>query len=211
MRYTRTLRFHNDLQKSATLILTFDKLEEGAFKDYSPVVWKIVYFPSGKHSSSQVMYRNQLAFTTPQVEHDKVTTAGDFTPIELGQRTTIVEEDHAHKFTTPEDGSGTSLIVAENKTTKKIDIGVGFVLSEDNAITALVFRGVGPSNNVSAQFTPIARAYVATEYRQDDILKGPMKSTLLWEQNLEQLEEDTKLLLKDNPDGTYTLSQVPSS
>ncbi|KIJ25360.1 hypothetical protein M422DRAFT_255892 [Sphaerobolus stellatus SS14] len=132
MHYTRTLRFHADLRKSATFILTFDKLEEAAFQDYFPVV-----------------------------EHDKITTASDFTPIELGLRTAIIEENHAHKFTTPEDGDGPSMIVAENKTTKKIDIGVGFVLSEDNAITAFVWRSIGPNSKLSAQFTPIARAYVA--------------------------------------------------
>ncbi|KIJ48188.1 hypothetical protein M422DRAFT_247960 [Sphaerobolus stellatus SS14] len=175
---------------------------------FIPVTFLNVNQTPSAHGSGSVTYVNQLAFTTPQVENDKIVTASDFTPIDLGQRTTITKEaGPANKFTPPVPGTAPTSIVAVNETKEKIDIGVGFALSDSEAKTALVWSDVGVGLNVTAQFTPTLRAYITADYKEDEILRGAIQSPLLWEKNLAELHESTKLkVIQDPATGSYTIN-----
>jgi hypothetical protein len=64
-------------------------------------------------------------------------------------------------------------------------------------------------SNITAQFTPKLRAYVTSDYKETEILKGEIHSPLLWEKNLAELAETTTWnLTRDPATGRYTIAEA---
>jgi hypothetical protein len=65
------------------------------------------------------------------------------------------------------------------------------------------------NSDITAQFIPKLRAYVTSDYKETEILKGEIRSTLLWEKDLAPLTElSTWNLTWDSATDCYTIAQA---
>ncbi|KAF8839479.1 hypothetical protein BDN67DRAFT_1070015 [Paxillus ammoniavirescens] len=236
-KYTRTLKISSkDLGQEATLVLVFDKFDEavkGPYETVFPLVWIATEFGAkGVDQQSfaelltyydlflpclgwyniEVTYNSQLAFIKPGFEDGKFTYASTFIPIDINQKTTLSRKKEHYEFTKalPVDGSHDAPPKALNESGSAESIAVGFMSAEkhDDAIPVFLCKNVGHGSSFSAQITPVLRVYVASPYRQGQILKSPI-GTPVWEEDLSRLEEDTTWSLKYTEEsGVYTITQA---
>ncbi|GJJ06267.1 hypothetical protein Clacol_000458 [Clathrus columnatus] len=74
--------------------------------------------------------------------------------------------------------------------------------------TTLYFNGVGSGYNVTAQFTPFLRAYIISDYQENQILRGAIQSPSIWGRDLAELDTTTSLTLSYDPvSATYQLEE----
>ncbi|KAM6494587.1 hypothetical protein JOM56_009210 [Amanita muscaria] len=220
---TLNFRGGKSLTKKTNLILTFDKQSmEGMYKHYNPVAWKVTAFPPGVKPSSRAgggsfkaTYTADFAFTRAQISGDVVEAAGYSTHIDVQEETTLTITDPdppaTYAFSKPEHWTGAQpgQFQCHNKTGEYQDIGVGFYeKGHQDPVTGLVINGVPGNTAVPAEFTPKLSAYVASGYKQTQIIKAQIQSPLDWEKNLAQplhlfwrLEESSKgfELVEDDP------------
>ncbi|PPQ73472.1 hypothetical protein CVT26_010171 [Gymnopilus dilepis] len=202
----------NNLGVNATLLLTFDDtpLKNGRiYVDYYPVAWRVATFPAQGMYAMTVSYQNQLAFIKPQVSGDIVVSVSTWVPIDVAQTTdlqTLPETGYA--FTPPRNlPAGSRVIQAVNKTKSIQAIGIGF----DNGKsfpppTTLLFEGVGADSSVTAEFTPSLAAYVVSDYKQNEVLRGAIQSPVIWKQDIALLGQDSSFALTRDASGRYTLT-----
>ncbi|GJJ06264.1 hypothetical protein Clacol_000455 [Clathrus columnatus] len=100
-------------------------------------------------------------------------------------------------------------IQAWNKTTVNQSFGIGFNTGDSYPpATALYFNGVGSGYNVTAQFTPFLRAYIISDYQENQILRGAIQSPSIWGRDLTELDTNTSLTLSYDPlSATYRLEE----
>jgi len=69
------------------------------------------------------------------------------------------------------------------------------------------------NETLDIQFTPTLLIYVAHGYKANDVIKGDIKSPVLWKQDLADLVEDTTTLYLtyDNNAYEYVISEQPPS
>ncbi|KAF9237975.1 hypothetical protein BU15DRAFT_75585 [Melanogaster broomeanus] len=85
----------------------------------------------------------------------------------------------------------------------------GFTTSGSIPIPMLYFESVGSGATASAQFHPILRAYITSEYQESEILRSAVAWPVLWERNLPELDESSTWALSRNVStGEFTLIQV---
>ncbi|KIJ38564.1 hypothetical protein M422DRAFT_258676 [Sphaerobolus stellatus SS14] len=207
--FIRTLIINNQLDAPATLVFSFDdQLMKGIYVDYFPTVFRVIPFPAGDHNSGEISYQNQLVFTSPQIESGVVVRAATYEPIGLGERTVLTLKDGYLDFTPPEAGTE-GVIQALNQTEQRTDIGVGFLKDPRRPSTSLVWREVAHNANVTAEFTPKLRAYVTTDYQENEVLRGAIQTGAIWEENLAKLPSVTSWLFKqDTATGEYKLERM---
>lgn len=64
------------------------------------------------------------------------------------------------------------------------------------------------SYNVTAQFTPVLKAYIVTNYQQNQILRGAVQTPVIWQKDLATLDTNSSFTLSYNPaSGTYSITQ----
>lgn len=212
MSFTRTLTFRaNDLGKTSALVLTFDdNATPGIFKDVFPTAFKVSSFKAKGPYVFTVTYKADLGFTRAQVSGGTVEPASTYTPIQVGQETTLTKEGSppTYSFSDPNIiEPPTTQMIAMNGTNGLEDIGIGFFERPDREPTQmLVFKDVGTESRVQAEFTPILRAYVTSDYQQNALLKGQISTKPLFKEDLVMLREHTNWLLKYNPgSGKYEI------
>jgi len=215
-KYTRTLKISSkDLGQEATLVLVFDKFDDavkGPYETVFPLVWRATEFGAKGWYNIEVTYSSQLAFIKPGFEDGKFTYASTFIPIDMNQKTTLGRKKEHYEFTKalPVDGSHDAPPKVLNESGSAENIAVGFMSAEkhDDAIPVFLCKNVGHGSSFSTQFTPVLRVYVASPYRQGQILKSSI-GTPVWEEDLSKLEEDTTWSLKYTEEsGVYTLTQA---
>ncbi|EGO19015.1 hypothetical protein SERLADRAFT_418651 [Serpula lacrymans var. lacrymans S7.9] len=187
-----TIRTH-DLGHAATLLLTFDKDVEGIYKDYFPVVWHVVAFGAKGSYAMHATYTNQLTFLKPQVDSGSIIGAETYIDINYNQSTTLTEEEGVFYFS-------------------DLAIGIWPLCFKDSdgrdqlPTSALYFDSVRDKSNVTAQFIPILRAYITSDYKETDILRSPIKTKVIWEVNLAELKETTSWNLSINNTDEYKIT-----
>ncbi|KIJ44512.1 hypothetical protein M422DRAFT_252119 [Sphaerobolus stellatus SS14] len=207
--FTRTLVIYNKLEAPATLVFSFDdQLMQGIYSDYFPTVFRVIPFPAGDQHSGEVSYKNQLVFTSPQIENGVIVRAATYEPIGLGERTVLKLQDGIIDFTTPESGTA-GVIQALNQTNQRTDIGVGFLKDARRPSTVLVWRQVSNNANVTAEFTPKLSAYVTTDYQENEVLRGAIQTGAIWQENLAKLPLVSSWIFKeDAATGEYKLEPL---
>jgi len=71
-------------------------------------------------------------------------------------------------------------------------VGPGFIEKHGDAPkTTLVWRGVGHGQKLNAEFTPILRGYMGTDYKENSLIKGQVETDRLFEENLAGLDDHT--------------------
>ena len=75
--------------------------------------------------------------------------------------------------------------------------------------TALVWRGVGHAQKLNAEFTPILRGYIGTDYQENSLIKGQVETDRLFEQDLAALDDNTTWNITYEPStGVFSIDQV---
>ncbi|EGN93641.1 hypothetical protein SERLA73DRAFT_189372 [Serpula lacrymans var. lacrymans S7.3] len=189
-----------DLGVDVTLLLAFDKdLEGGIYKDYFPVVWRVTPFGAKGPFALRATYTSQLTFLKPQVANNNIIGAETYTDISYNESTTLTKSGGVFYFSPPTTGKE-NYMVALNDTGSPQDIAIGFKDGGDPwPKPALYFNNVGQNSNVTAQFTPILRAYITSDYQETDILRGAIQTKAIWEVNLAELRETTTWNLSREP------------
>ncbi|KAG2356354.1 hypothetical protein BDR07DRAFT_1339882 [Suillus spraguei] len=208
--FTRNLTFQsNDLGKEATIMLTFDADMKGLYEDFFPVVWKVSKFGQTGPYRAHATYTSQLAFSKPQVVDGNIIDAETSVKINVSEKTSLTEASEVYHFSSPESGIA-GVLQAVNNTGAIQDIAVGFMTPGDlMPKPALYFNGVGDGSHVTAQFTPVLRAYITSDYEETAIIRGAIDTPAIWSQDLAGLAESTTWTLKrDLATGRYTLVQA---
>jgi hypothetical protein len=208
--FIRNLTFQsNNLGKDATIMLALINGDlKGLYEDFFPIVWKVSTFGKEGAYRAQATYTNQLAFSKAQVVNGNLISAGTCVKINDSEKTTLTQANDVYHFSAPQAGTS-GILQAENKTGAVQDIAVGFMNKGDLMPTpALYFNDVGDGSSVKAQFTPILRVYVTSDYQETAILRGAIDTPAIWTQDLAALAESTTWTLKrDMATGHYSIVQ----
>ncbi|KAF9233336.1 hypothetical protein BU15DRAFT_80228 [Melanogaster broomeanus] len=203
-----------DLGQEATLVFVFDKFDQdlkGIYNTTHPLVWKVTEFGAHGWYSIEATYSSQLAFIKLGANDGNFTYATTFVPIEMNHQTTLSKNNDHYEFTKPVPlGAQDELPKAVNHCGSVENIAVGFMSAEKpgDAIPVLLHRHVGNGSHVKAQFSPVLRVHIASEYREGQILKREI-GTPIWEQDLSGLEDETTWRLRYiEQSGVYTITQT---
>ncbi|KAG2029945.1 hypothetical protein BDR03DRAFT_224608 [Suillus americanus] len=190
-----------DLGIDADLLLTFDDQPiAGLYKTYYPSAVAVKKFGANGTYRADIIYRSQLAFTKAVISHDVIRSASTEVPIDVGQSTIITLEDEVYRFSDPKTDSTVPKknIQCTNNAPFKGDIGVGFIVKQGDAPkTTLVWRGVEHGQKLNVEFIPRLRGYIDTcPHREDDLIKDPIMSERLFDEDLTTLEGHTTWVIK---------------
>ncbi|KAG0701096.1 hypothetical protein DFH29DRAFT_982833 [Suillus ampliporus] len=186
--FVRNMTFQiKDLGNKSTLLLIFDGKMEGLYKKFTP-----------------------LAFSKAQVVNGNIVDAATCVQIQPSEKTTLTEDNDVFQFSNPQKGVD-GYLQAWNKTG----------LTQDMAIRRWVCRlplsslpghsqyTTRDGSNVTAEFTPILRAYITSDYQETAVLQGAIETPVIWEQNLGAPTENTTWNLKRDPStGHYKITQA---
>lgn len=213
----RNLTFQsNDLGQETTILLVFDADVEGLYDTVYPVVWKVFTFPKTGSCKFEVTYTNDLAFAEADIEDGNlVQTFANF-KLKPGQQTTLTMEDDSDNlsFSPPLDGTNGHL-KAENRTGLTQDLAVGFFNPKTQQFfttkpdPALFFKEVEDGNDATAQWKPVLRVYLESDYQETEVLVDAIVSTAIWEQDLHRLFRNTTFNFEhDTLTGRCTLTKA---
>ncbi|KAG2125970.1 hypothetical protein DEU56DRAFT_823534 [Suillus clintonianus] len=208
--FVRNLTFQsNDLGKDVSLMLTFDKNMEGSlYRDVFPVVWKVSSFRKTGPYKAHATYTSQLAFSKPQLVDGNIVGAETCVKINDGEKTSLTESNNVFHFSPPQAVTS-GVVQAVNNTGDTQDIAVGFMNKGDLIPTpALFFSGVKDGRDVMAEFIPVLRAYITSDYPETAVLPEPVDTPAIWSQNLAALKESTTWTLKRDASGHYSIVQA---
>ncbi|KAG2125971.1 hypothetical protein DEU56DRAFT_823540 [Suillus clintonianus] len=194
--FVRNLTFQaNDLGKEVTLMLTFDGNMEGLYEDFFPVVWKVSTFGKTGPYRAHATYTSQLAFSKPQVVDGNIIDAETCVKINDSEKTSLTESNNVFHFSPPQAGTS-GILQAVNNTGAIQDIAVELTAHRDGS-------------HVTAEFTPVLRAYITSDYQETAILRGAIDTPAVWSQNLAGLKESTTwTLTRDLASGRYSIVQA---
>ncbi|KAG1782346.1 hypothetical protein EV702DRAFT_377156 [Suillus placidus] len=219
----RNLTFQsNDLGRETTILLAFDTEVEGLYDTVYPVVWKVFTFPKKGSRKFVVTYTNDLAFAEADItDENHVNTHATF-QLKPGQQTTLTLEDDSDSddlsFSPPVDGAHINgYLTAENKTGLVQDLAFGFftpsmmqqMLMHTRPAPVLFFKEVENGRNATAQWKPVLRVYLESDYRETEVLVNAINSAAIWEQDLHLLFRNTIFNLeRDTKTGRCTLTKT---
>ncbi|KAG2034038.1 hypothetical protein BDR03DRAFT_966049 [Suillus americanus] len=212
MAFVKRLTFEsNDLGIDVDLLLTFDDQPiADLYKKYYPSAFAVRKFGAEGTFRADVMYRSQLAFSKVVISHDVIQSASTEVPINVGQSTNLTQQDGVYHFSDPITDSTVPKknIQCTNNAPFKEDIGVGFIEKKGDAPkTTLVWRGVGHGQKLNAEFTPVLRGYIGTNYQENSLIKGQVETDRLFEENLAALDDHTTWVITyDPPTGVLSIN-----
>jgi len=135
--------------------------------------------------------------------------AATYTRISPGQKTILTRagDPAIYSFSVPQAFQPpTQQMIALNSADRKEIIGLGFFERPDREPAEMLVFDVGSGSSIQAEFTPILAAYVVSGYQQGSVLRGPIYSPVLFQENLSFLEPVTDWLVQFNPgSGVYTI------
>ncbi|KAG1722834.1 uncharacterized protein EDB91DRAFT_1255888 [Suillus paluster] len=115
--------------------------------------------------------------------------------LELSEKTTLTEDNNVFQFSNPQKGVDGFLQVWNNTgLTQDICMAQlpGFANRRElMPVLALYFNGVGDGSNATADFTPIPRVYITSDYQETAVLQSAIETPMIWEYNLGALAEIT--------------------
>lgn len=208
----RNLTFQSDgFGRETTILLVFDTDMEGLYDTIYPVVWKTFTFPKTGSRSYNVTYSDDLAFSEAKIGHDNLVRT--FSPLKLkpGQKTTLsLDDDDETRFSPPVNFATGDHLTAENETGFIQDLAVGFYGPSKSIMfnlsgpiltgpdPMLFFKEVENGSKATAQWKPVLRIYVESDYKETEVLVDAIKSTAILEQDLHQLFRNTVFNLERN-------------
>ncbi|RPD63482.1 hypothetical protein L227DRAFT_572628 [Lentinus tigrinus ALCF2SS1-6] len=158
-----------------------------------------------------------LAFSATQLGAGSLLTAGNYTPINPGQTTTLVIDNSTQPpvqyWTDPVNSHGTSAAKAVNGTGSPTNIGVGFITdlnkpAEDMHV-ALTWLNVGAGMAVAGNFTPVLSAYLTLDFQENQLITSDIMGVApVWQMNLLELQQDTTIIISKDQNGHYIASQL---
>ncbi|KAG8713367.1 hypothetical protein FRC09_018803 [Ceratobasidium sp. 395] len=205
---TKTLNFYSyNLQKDTSVVLMFQPpSNEKLFKDQFPVVWKVITFRARGHGKATVKYAARLAFGYAQTDADNLVDSGAWTEVRSGEMTSIQGDAGEKRFGGITKREGTKLLHPQTTTYMPIGFVKGDGIDQRFEPT-LVWSGVGAKSNITAQFTPVLRAYVTRDYQASQLLRGEIETDTIWEQNINELNDVTGWnFMEDDANGGFSIT-----
>ncbi|KAG2034046.1 hypothetical protein BDR03DRAFT_966062 [Suillus americanus] len=202
-----------DLGIDADLVLAFDDQPiAGIYKDYYPSAFAVRKFGAEGTYRADIIYCSQLAFTKVVISDDVIQSASTEVPIAVGQSVILTQADEIFRFSDPKTDSTVPKknIQCTNNAPFKEDIGVGFIEKEGDAPkTTLVWRGVGHGQKLNMEFIPRLRGYIDRDpYREDGLIKSPITSDLLFDEDLAALYKHTTWVITyDKNSGEFSIDE----
>jgi len=218
MVFSKTLKFKSvDLGSDVALMLTFDDLATNPklFTDCFPVCFKVIGFGASGENDASITYQSQLAFIKPQVDSNDIVSASIFGKIDPGQETELQISSkgppETFKFSTPVTASSkNNLIAVTNKIGQKCEMGVGFITKSGEPSISLLFQenSFGSDNVLSAQYTPVLRGYIRSDFQENQVIRAEIKTDALFKEDLNKLEDETHWLISRSPEGKYSIQKT---
>ncbi|KAF8427636.1 hypothetical protein L210DRAFT_3565096 [Boletus edulis BED1] len=211
MSHTKTLTFKADnLGTNATLLLIFDGASDGLYKDKFPVVWKLGRFAAAGSHLLNAAFTSQLAWLKPATDMDSIVGAPAYKVINYNQKTTLQQNGSGVlSFTPPETGTADSVTVV-NGTSNRQDVALGFLpKGAFSPIPVYYWNGLGSGQSIQTKFQPVLRVYIASDYKEGQIVRGEISSSVIFEQDLSALGDNTILNLSYNySTGMFSITQA---
>ncbi|KAG2138695.1 uncharacterized protein EDB93DRAFT_1106270 [Suillus bovinus] len=210
--FVKQLNFEsNDLGIDFDLLLTFDDQSiPNIYQDYYPSAFVVRKFGADGHYRSSISFSSQSAFTKVDLSSGVIQYVTGVA-MQPGQTTTLTEEGDAYHFSTPQTNPAVTNIQCINNAPSEEDIGFGSITVDWNtANTALVWLGVGQGQTVNVEeFKPILRGYICTDFKENTLIKSPIETDRLFEQNLAALEDNTTWNITYDPaTGVFSIDQA---
>ncbi|TFK85752.1 hypothetical protein K466DRAFT_587848 [Polyporus arcularius HHB13444] len=221
---TRNLTFRsNNLGENVTLMLCFTPPNEDLFINQFPVAWKVTGLAANGGSILEVTWTENLAYTATQRGQGSIVTAGSYTPIKVGQTTTLRLDNPSgvpiRAWTKPvpevpdQALAAKGIVRGRNETGGPAGIGLGFLTDAGTATegvnVALTWPNVGNTQTVAGKFTPVLSAYVALRYKQSQIIEGELQQeTPIWKKDLLGLQGDTTIVVSKKGDGSFVATEI---
>ncbi|KAG8712552.1 hypothetical protein FRC09_019738 [Ceratobasidium sp. 395] len=168
----KTLNFYSyNLQKDRSVVLFRPLATDKLFKNQFPVV------------RITVKYAARLAFGYAQTDADNLVDSGTWTEVRSGEMTGNQGDAGEKRFGGITKREGTKLLVCKSNSSGRADLSIGFVKGDgidQRFEPTLVWTGVGAKSNITAQFTPVLRAY---------LLLGKIETDEIWCQNINELDD----------------------
>ncbi|KAI0743060.1 hypothetical protein C8Q80DRAFT_951291 [Daedaleopsis nitida] len=216
--FVRNLTFKStNLGDNVSLMLCFTPPVQTLYKDQFPVAWKVTTLAARGRSVMNATYVSQLGFSASQVGEGSLVTAGNYTPIDVGESTTLQLDNTAnppvYHWTDPEPRKGLTSVQAVNGTGQYSGIGLGFITDLDGPNedfnSAIMYPQVGAGLAVTAEFTPVLSAYVALDYQETQMIRADIQSVApIWTKNLLSLGASTTIVITKNAMGGYEAQQI---
>ncbi|KAG8719078.1 hypothetical protein FRC08_003696 [Ceratobasidium sp. 394] len=209
---TKTLNFYSyNLMKDTSVVLVFQPPDSSKlYRDQFPVVWKVITFRARGHGKASVKYAARLAFGYAQTDADNLVDSAAWTEVRSGDMTSISGGPNEKRFGGITKREGTKLLVCKNNSSSRADLSIGFVKGDgidQRFEPTLMWQGVGAKSNVTAQFTPILRAFVTRDYQASQLLRGEIETDQIWEMNLNEIDDVTGWnFQEDDSNGGFSIT-----
>ncbi|KAG1865110.1 hypothetical protein C8R48DRAFT_706065 [Suillus tomentosus] len=224
----RNLTFQSEnLGRETTILLVFDTDMEGLYDTIYPVVWKAITFPARGSYSYDVTYTDNFAFSKADIGHDNLVRTFRHFELKPGQKTTLSLKDNNKTRFSPPVNAIKDYLTAENETGFLQDLAVGFynpskaIMAEPELLffkedgewkqlqnpskatmtrpdPMLFFKEVKDGGKATAQWKPVLRIYVESDYQETEVLVNAIKGTAILEQDLRRLFRNTVFNLERN-------------
>ncbi|KAG9096237.1 hypothetical protein FS749_008868 [Ceratobasidium sp. UAMH 11750] len=215
---TKTLNFHTyGLQKETFLMLMFEPPNTSRlYRDQFPVVWKLVKLTPNLrgHGKATVRYVNRLAFGYTETEDNDLVDPSAWVDVQSGDVAVITGDTDSQYFGEVSHRTNNDHIICKNRSSARVDLSLGFVAGDkvnERFQPTFFWPDVGSGSNVTAEFTPILKAYVTGEYQESQYLRGEVDTDAIWSQDLDELDDVTGWNFVEDPEtGVFTIEQAES-
>ncbi|KAG9084526.1 hypothetical protein FRC06_004048, partial [Ceratobasidium sp. 370] len=213
---TKILNFYGyNLERETSLMLMFEPPNTSQlYLDQFPVVWKLIKLtPKGRgHSKATVRYVDRLAFGYTETEDNNVVDPSAWVDVQIGDIALITGGPDGQYFGEVTHRTNNDHIVCKNRSGARVDLSLGFVLGDganERFQPTLLWDNVGTGSSVTAEFTSILKAYVTSDYKESEYLRGEVDTHAIWSQNLDDLDDVTDWNVVEDPEtGVLTVEQA---
>ncbi|CAE6532576.1 unnamed protein product [Rhizoctonia solani] len=213
---TKNLNFYaQGLQKDITITLVFDAPpSRRLFKNFFPVVWKVIELRAGGHAKASIVYNPRLAFGCAQIDQDNLVDSAPWVELKRGDISTISGGPGQRQFGENTRDDNSKLLVCMNDTGDPVDLSLGLVkgngVNQSYAPT-FVWTGVDAGSDLPAIFDPTLTAYVTRDYKETELLRGEIEADVIWTRDLDELDDVTGwTVVEDEATGAFSIEEAVS-
>ncbi|KAF8579368.1 hypothetical protein K439DRAFT_406690 [Ramaria rubella] len=207
--YVRTLIIYTDtiqpLTRDVVIILTFTPLDQGGlFNDQFPVAWKVLPFAANQTSTLTAVWKSNYGFIASKVEDGRTIFPKTSMIVGPGQVSHLTSAPNgALQWSAPGPYGGTNF-TAINDTTSPQTIVVGIQGKTPVDLDPVLYFNsnvAGGGTSLVAQPTPMLQAYFQSEFQENDIVRGSIQGSGLFQQpiNVLGLNSSTTWRLSSDP------------
>ncbi|KAI0698786.1 hypothetical protein C8Q76DRAFT_246043 [Earliella scabrosa] len=207
-----------NLGDNAKLMLCFIPPTAEAFVTQFPIAWKVTTLQAKRKSELNAIWSSTPGFCEAEIDSNKMMNAGNYTPIDAGQSTTLLLDESTssptYHWTDPKATGGVAPgVQAVNGTGDIANIGLGFITDLDGSNELMdptvVYPNVVTNRSVKDELPSVLSAYVAVgDYEESQIIpKNILNYTPVWKGDLISLGEHTTIIITKNRTGGYKATQ----